>query len=398
MLTLRRRIYTLDCSFLKEFPGKIGKVIEILAKENVGIMGGFAKILLGEILKSQGRIMENLALGYKSEVDLDLVTPFLGPKRENIDKISKRIKELQKKLLGIGVDVDEEDVKLFEGNFEDRESLRKFLESFDLTMNELVFIPSQLTLFLTNKCFRDTISGVGILSANHPGTLRRDCGRIIASPRGMARLIRFLVEEKVKSIYLPHWWVESNKEEAERLGKGVLGTYGLLLAERYKDNEILQTKFMKILNDLSITNLKKFETFKKEQLLLFEAERGEKFEIKKRTFKEVQEEMLEKEELKEIQKKEEKEKREECSHREKKVFTCHYCHWECKIEKCLNCDRSQITPKGWLKPAPLDAIFCNRNLIKANVYWDKNGFFPIFPQNKKKRGFEVCIRGLHIRP
>jgi len=211
--------------------------------------------------------------------------------------------------------------------------------------------------------------------------LRRDCGRIIASPRGMARLIRFLVEGKARSIYLPRWWVESNKEEAERLEKGILGTYGLLLVERYKENEFLQSKFMKILNDLSITNLKKFETFKKEQILLFEAGSGEKFEIKKRTFKEVQEEMLKKEEMKKTQRKEEKEKREKCLHKEKKIFTCFHCNWKCEIAKCPNCNWVEITPKGSSKPFPLDEIFCNKNFIQANVYWDKDGFFPNFPEN-----------------
>lgn len=381
MRVLGRRIYTLDCSFLRELPGEIGRVIEILSKENVGVMGGFAKILLGEILIAQGKIKENLALGYKSEVDLDLVMPFSGSRRKSIDKISEKIKILQEKLSAIGVNVDEEDVRLFKGNFRDRKSLKRFLESFDLTMNELIFIPSQLALFLTDKCLRDTINGVGILSANHPGTLRRDYGRIIASPRGMARLIRFLVEGKVRSIYLPRWWIESNKEEAKRLRKGVLGTYGLLLIERYKENEFLQAKFMKILNDLSITNLRNFDLFKKEQLSLFEAERGEKFEVKKRTFKEIQEEMLKKEEAREIQRKEAKKEREGCSHKEKKVFTCDFCNWRCKIEKCLNCDWCKITPKGSSEPFPLDSIFCNKNFIKANVYWDKNGFFSNFSQN-----------------
>lgn len=381
MPLLGRKIYKIDYSFLKGISGSIGKVIEIFAQENVGIMGGFAKILLGEALKSQGKIKENLALGYKSEVDLDLVMPFSGSRRKNIDAMVEKIRDLQKRASAIGVNLDEEDVKLFKGNFQDTRSLRTFLENFDLTMNELIFIPNQLTLFLTDKCLRDIINGVGILSANHPGTLRRDCGMMIASPRGMARLIRFLVEGKVKSIYLPRWWIESNKEEAERLGKGILGSYGLILVERYKENEFLQVKFVKILNALSITNLKKFEIFKKEQLLLFEAGRDEKFEIKKRTFKEIQEEMLKKEELKEIKKRGEKGKREECSHEEKKVFTCYHCSWGCNIEKCLNCDRTQITPRGSLKPFPLDEIFCNKNFIKADVYWDKDGFFPNFPED-----------------
>jgi hypothetical protein len=244
-----------------------------------------------------------------------------------------------------------------------------------LTINEVIFIPKLQTLFFTDKCLRDTINAVGILTAYNPKTLRRDCGRIIASSWGMARLIRFLTERKVKSIYLPNWWVVSNKEEAEKRGQGVLGTYSLILIERYKDNESFQWRLMKILKGLSITNLKKFDTFKKEQEMRFEALRGKKFILKKRSFKQVQEELILEEEKRKKMEMEMEKKKKSCSHGKKIKFICHHCPWHCAIIKCINCGEVEIIPKGKSTPFPLDDLFCNKNFIKADVYWDKNGFF-----------------------
>jgi len=39
----------------------------------------------------------------------------------------------------------------------------------------------------------------------------------------------------------------------------------------------------------------------------------------------------------------------------------------------------EIIPKGKIAPWPIDELFCNKNFIEANVYWDKTGFFPEFP-------------------
>ena len=384
MPALKRRIYTLDCSFLQELPGKIGKVIEILAKENFGIKGGIAKIIFGEILKSKEKLKENLALGYKSEVDLDLVIGFSGSRRKNIDKMAKEIWDLKEKLLEVEIFLDEEDVEAKRGSLRSEEFIRKFLECRDLTINEVLLIPSEGKIYFTDECLRDTVNSVGILSANHPGTLKRNCGRLIASPRGMVRLIRFLTEGKVKSIYLPNLGIQLVKEEAENKKGAVLGAYGLILIDRYKENETLQSRLMKILNDLSITNLKNFETFKKEEELLFEVSREEKFSLKKKSFKEVQEEISQKEEMKQRTKRELKEKRQFCSHQNKTEFICTRCQWNCKINKCLDCDWVEIIPKDSETSLLLDEIFCNKSYIKADVYWDKDGFFPNFPLEIKK--------------
>jgi len=386
MPTLKRRIYTLDCSFLQALPGKIGKVMEILATENFGIKGGIAKIIFGEILKSKSRLKENLALGYKSEVDLDLVIGFSGSRRKNIDKMAEDISGLKEKLLEVEMFLDEEDVEAKRGSLKSEEFIRKFLESRDLTINEVLVIPREGKIYFTDKCLRDTVKSVGILSANHPGTLRRHCGRLIASPRGMVRLIRFLTEGKVKSIYLPNWGIQIIKEEAENKKGAVLGAYGLILFERYKDNEVLQARLMENLNNLSITNLKNFETFKKEEELLFELSREEKFSLGKKTFKEVQKEISQKEEKKQETRRELKERRQFCSHQNKTEFFCTRCQWNCKINKCLNCDWVEITPEKSENSLLLDEIFCNKSYIKADVYWDKDGFFPNFPLKIKEEG------------
>lgn len=379
MFSLERKIYTLKIPFLKTLSGVVRNIFEILAKENIAVKGGFAKIILGEVLKSQGKIKKNLALGYKSETDLDLLITFSGSRKDNIEKISKKIYNLKEKFSKLGINLDEADVEALKGNLNDIEFIREFLESRDLTINEVIFIPSSETLFFTDKCLRDTINAVGILAANKVGTLKRDCGRIIASPYGIVRLIRFLIEKKVNSIYLPNWWVRSNKDEAERLGKPTLEAYGLILIERYKNKESLQLRFMKTLNDLSITNLKNFNTFKKEQELMFEAWRKKKFTLKKRSFREIQKELFQEElRRKRIERQAEK-KRKLCPHKKKIKFICEYCPWQCAIIKCLDCGLVEVIPKGKSTPFPIDSLFCNKNFIEGNVYWDKLGFFPEFP-------------------
>lgn len=381
MFSLGRKIYTFKIPFLKSLNGIIREVFEILKEENITIKGGFAKILLGEILKSKGKIKENLAFGYEGKTDLDLLLAISAFRMERIEKIAEKISNLKEKFLKMEVNLDEKDVEIIEGNLRDIKFIRKFLESRDLTINELIFIPKFETLFLTDKCLRDTINAVGILAANKPETIWRDCGRIIASPYGIVRLIKFLTEKKVNFIYLPNWWVLSNKREAEKMKRGILGAYGLILMEKYEDNEVLQLRFMKILNNLSITNLKRFETFKKEQEMLYEASRGEEFFSEKKSFKEIQEEKLLEEEKRKKRKSESEKKKETCPHKNKRKFICEYCPWRCAIIKCRECGGLEIIPKEKSSPYPIDELFCNKNFIEADVYWDKNGFFPNFPEN-----------------
>jgi len=377
MFSLERKIHTLKIPFSKGLTGIVREVLEILAKEDLTIKGGFAKIILGEILKSEGKIKKNLALGYEGKTDLDLLITISGSIKENIDRIAEKMWKLKEKFFNLGVNLDEKDVEVIEGNLKDIKFIKQFLESRDLTINEVIFIPKFETLFFTDKCLRDTVNAVGILAANKPETLWRDYGRIIASPYGMVRLIKFLTEKKVNFIYLPNWWVLSNKQEAEKMRRGIFGAYGLILMERYKDNESLQFHFMKILNSLLITNLKKFETFKKEQEIFFETSRGEEFLLEKKSFKEILEEKLLKEKRKENEN--ELKKKEACPHKNKIKFICEHCYWRCAITRCKDCGWLEIIPKEKLSSCPTDELFCNKNFIKADVYWDKNGFFPNFP-------------------
>jgi hypothetical protein len=136
---------------------------------------------------------------------------------------------------------------------------------------------------------------------------------------------------------------------------------------------------MKILRDLSITNLKTIEAFEAEQTLLFRASRKKEFVPEKKTFREIQEAKLREEEKRKRREIELKRKQERCTHKIKIKFLCDYCHWSCAIIKCQKCGFVEIIPKGKTKPWPIDELFCNKNFIKADVYWDKNGFFPSFP-------------------
>jgi len=377
MFSLERKIHSQKIPHLEKISGIVGNVFNILAKENIAIKGGFAKIILGEILKSEGIIKENLALGFKGKTDLDLLITSPELKKENLDLMAKKIGNLKEKFSKLDINLDEEDVELKEGDLKDIKFITKFLESRDLTINEVIFLPGLRTLFFTDKCLRDTTNAVGILAANKPETTKRDCGRLSASFYGMTRLIRFLVEKKVKSIYLPNWWVRSNKQESDESKRGILEAYNLILIERYKDNESLQYRFMKIMNGLSITNLKDFEKFKKQQEMLFEISRGKKFLLKERSFKEAQEESLSEKEKREKIESEAIKKKKTCSHGKKIKFICNHCAWRCVIMKCLSCNLIEIIPQGKSTPFPLDDLFCNKNFINADVYWDKNGFFQV---------------------
>lgn len=384
MLSLNRKIYTLKVPFLKSLDGTVREVFEVLKEENMAIKGGFAKIILGEILKSEGKIKENLAFGYEGKTDLDLLFAAPDFKKEKINEIAKKVNNLKEKFLKLGVNLDEKDVEIMKGDLKDINFIKTFLESRDLTINELIFIPRIETLFFTDKCLRDTINAVGILAANKPGTIWRDCGRLMASPYGMVRLIKFLTEKKVNFIYLPNWWVLSNKREAEKMKRGIFGAYGLFLIEKYKKNEVLKFRFMKILRDLSITKLKKIETFEEEQKLLFEVSRKKEFIPEEKSFQEIHETKLKDEEERKKKEIELKKRQEFCSHGMKAKFICDHCHWNCAIIKCRKCGFVEIIPKGKKIPWPIDELFCNENFIEADVYWDKNGFFPTFPSLNKK--------------
>lgn len=389
-MSLRRKIFIVP--FKKtEVPEKIRDTLCLLSDEEyLGVKGGYAKAVLGQMLINAGKIHNNLALNNNLDsLDLDIVLTFVGTRKNNIDNLSKRVTELTEKLKTV-IQLHPEDVEMLSGNLHSNEkTVRKFLESRDLTINEVVLIPKDgnWLLVYTDKCYRDTINSTAMLAANGKGTVRYDYGRLVAGPYGICRLVRFLVEGKVKSIYLPKWWIERNNQEARRLNKENLGVYGLILAERYLKKPSLQSELIKALNALELTDLIDFGIYKREQEVFFKLQRNNKeFNFNhSRTFREIQQHLIEKEEQRKISQSQRKKFREECNHKNTEKFVCRYCPPHgCTIEACGSCTKRVIASSRG-SPIPISRLFCNVAYKQGNVYHDKASFFPYFPDRNRNR-------------
>lgn len=329
MSLLGRKVYMIEIK-TSELPEDKKPVYILLENERfLGIKGGFAKAVLQNILERQGKIPKKEA-DPNIETDLDLVLTFIGGRRKNTDSLDKRVSELTEKLKD-KVALNPADIETIKGNLNDPETIQRFLESRDLTINEIVLVPcgdNKWKLHYTDKCYRDTINCTGILSTNGTGTMRIEAGRMIASPYGITRLLRFLIEEKVEGVYLPRWWIVANNAEARRLKKENLGVYGLVLCQRYQqlDRPDLRKRMMRLLKVLGFTDLESFELYMQEQQTFLQLWKGEKFEFNpNRSFREIQEHLLKKEEIGENSHQEQKMSRESCTH-DTRSFACNDCN------------------------------------------------------------------------
>lgn len=386
-IPLKRKISRVEIDekeMMKLLPKKIIKVLEVLAPiKNIIIKGGFAKTILGQILKNEKKIKKNRAIenAWEKPLDIDLILTFAGTKKKNLPFLNEKVIELKEKLQKTGFELSGRDIELIKGTLNDKGTVRKILETREMTMNEVILAPEQKQWFLyhTDKAHRDIINSVAMLTVNNPPTVRYDYGRLITSPYGTVRLMRFFIEEKVETIYLPRWWIERNNKEAEKTNRPKLSSYGLILAERYTEFPKLQTKLIKILNEFELTNANDFNEYKKEQEILFQKYSGKKFELTKETsFEQLQTALLKKQERQTDRRRERKKLRTACSHFVES-FICTRCHKECKIKYCIKCNKIEIIPKKTKTAAHLYHVFCNETFIKADRYWDKQGFYPEFP-------------------
>lgn len=394
-MSLGRKMFIIPIKIF-DVPEQIKSVLYSLSDEEyIAVKGGLAKAVLAQSLISKGKIRRNLALDNTSgKLDLDLVVTFVGTRQKNIDELNEKVTELTEKLKTV-IQLKPEDVETFRGNLEtDEKTLMRFLETRDMTFNEVVLIPrrDKWVLAYTDKCYRDTINAAAILSANGKGTMRYDYGRMVAGPYGICRMIRFLVEGKVGSIYLPKWWIERNNQEARRLNKENLGVYGMILTERYREEPKLQYTLMSILYRSELTDLKDFGIFRKEQEVFFKLQRNnEEFSFNhSRTFTQIQEHLIEKEEMRKISQSERKKAREKCKHKTMEKLKWSYRNrkytQEYRIEKCTACSKVSVIPYGLQEPVWLNRLPYNIDLKRANVYHDPSGFFPHSPlQNFHKR-------------
>lgn len=381
MTQLGRKVYshTVRTNDMPEELISVFKATE--EKKYFGIKGGYAKAVLRYIFRHYDDFRTesgHIADEQYDNMDLDIVLTFAGSKAKNIEMLSGRVVDISERLSEINVILSPEDIELIKGNLENPKTIQSFMEYRDMTINEVILIPQgngEWILYWTDKCHRDTIQKVGMLSANGAGTVRIDAGRMIATPYGITRLLRFLVEEKVSKIYLPDWWIKANNREAKRLKKENLGVYGLILGQRYLDNPKLQKRMMSILNRLGVTDIRNFEQFMDEQKTFFKLWTGNNFELNpNRSFEEIQKHLLEKNENGQKARKEYRTARENCNH-EIVTIKCTRCNKNCIIEKCKKCTAFKISCGDSTKPLLPKDLLCNYNFRKASFYWDKKGFF-----------------------
>ena len=356
--------------------GSLTAVFRATAEENYfGIKGGYAKAVLRCILRQQGKYVGDEQSG---KMDLDIVLTFTGSRAKNIEMLSKRVTAISEMFSEINTLVCPEDVEVIKGNLNNPKVIQNFMECRDMTLNEVILVPQGdniWKLYWTDKCQRDTIQKVGILSANGKGTVRIDSGRMIAAPAGITRLLRFLIERKVERIYLPDWWIRLNNREAKRLKKENLGVYGLILGQRYLNSSELQKRMMIILNKLGITDIKSFEQYMTEQRTFFKLWTGNDFELNpNRSFEEIQKHLSEKNENGENARKEYRDAREDCDH-EVITTTCTHCSKNCIIKKCKKCTTFEVFYRDSSEPLLPRSLLCNYNFREAKFYWDKEGFF-----------------------
>jgi len=313
-----------------------------------------------------------LKIFLEGKTDVDLIM-FVND-TENIDLSEQRFNAWRDSLAINKIELKPDDVAVTT-----ERTVLEALKDNDLTMNEVFAIPSgtgTFTVYYTDICERDTISKVAILTAGGRMTTRLHNGQRMPSHLGFFRLISAYLKGKADGMYVPEHWSKLNNAEAERLNIENFGVYGLLLSERFGSDVKKQRDMMRVLNDLKITDIKDFATFRQEQELLFlHRSNGEKFMFdKNRTFRQIQEHLLQKEAEGEKAKKIRDEVRSACVH-QTEVMTCNDCRQRCKIVKCTKCTLVQVTPPRSEVFIDLNMLECNRNMFNSNVYWDKMGFY-----------------------
>ena len=386
LIPLNRKILEIEIDkkeASKLFPKKIIKVLEVLAQEkNMIVKGGFAKAVLGQILKNEGKIKKNRDLENEWDVlpDIDLILTFTGTKNKSLPALTQKVKQLIEKLKAVGFELNNRDIELIKGNPEDKRMIKRILESRDMTINETVLMPKEgggyWLLYHTTKAIRDTIDSIGIITVNSVNVRYYDYGRMRVSYYGLTRLLRSLAEGKVKHIYLPDWWIERTKEKAKQENRPNLGLYGTILAERYVGSLKIQKRFMNILNDLSLTELENFQDYRTKQADWFYSYTGNKFILDKEiSFEQVQKQSSEKKQRYSGLKQQRKIKQASCSHFVES-FICTYCPEQCKIKHCEKCNKLEIIPKKLSEPIGLNQLPCNRAFIESELYWGKKAFYP----------------------
>ncbi|MFH0987500.1 MAG: hypothetical protein V1841_01225 [Patescibacteria group bacterium] len=322
------------------------------------VKGGLARLALLETLVRQGKKInpERLSIERKIE-DLDLILTYTDTLPKSKDYLIGRAEEIQKTLKGLVLPLmgrDIEPAKAKQGRI-DGETIERILDTRDLTINEVILVPlaGEWWLYYTQRCWRDSICGVGMLNANDSKTIRRDPSRIVPSNRGFYRLFKFWVEGKVEMIWLPDWQIAVHlaemlkRQEKRDLPLGAnLGRYALVIANKYKDADIkIKSRWMTVLRKFGFTDLGDWDTWVQEQSIMDQIRYGDDFEFESDlSFAEIIDRMIKERTQREEARRQRRIERDHCQH----VFetiVCQDCNLDtqCEIQKCQKCTQYTVT-------------------------------------------------------
>ncbi len=358
-------------------PKEIRKILGQLGKSKyLAIKGGVARLTFLKKLISDGKI-ENpirIAVQFTEEKvnDLDVVIIHYKSLAESKEWLLEKEAEIRKKLSDLSLPFGGEDLEPVRGksNTDGHPSdkvIEKILNSRDLTINEVLLVPNaeKWYLYYTAECWRDTLSGVGMVNVK-PKHFRYDSGRIILANYGLFRLLKFWVDRKVEEVFLPQWMVNAHLKETKRLQEekrvptgANLGWYSLIVINKYKDKPDRQERWMMVLNKLGLSNCRTFEEFAKEQNQLFRDKAGFDFEFESgESFGEVIDRLLNQRKKRAEMQNQRKENKKECNHQFQKV-SCSGCTFNCQMKNCTICTKT-------ITPIPTYNLACNKIMTTSD--------------------------------
>jgi len=354
MQNVLRKIIEIDFSdkIKALFPDFASKSLDVLESENdIVIKGGLTRLcLIGELML-QRKFDDKKRLAVEHYIkDLDIIMLHKNSLSKDRDRMIARFSELQNLLKKEGIDLHGEDVEPLKGDLRDKSTFLHILATRDFTINEVILAraDNKWKLFFTPQCWRDIAQGIGFLNPK-PGMIRYDWGRILPSNLGWARLLKFLAEMKVNSVYIPAWWAQVHLQEAERqIGQGflpkggIMGLYAPLMIEKYAvNNSAVQRRLMKILNSLGFADIRDPGEYLEYQKSIF-AEQGKEFSLKVFSFIDGLDHEIERANQREEGRKNRNAQRKICEH-EWKNLECHGCPSNCLLKSCAKCNHVATT-------------------------------------------------------
>lgn len=375
MLRIQRELRStvLDSRVQAQLPEFARAALNALGQEpDIVIKGGLARLCFIEALvaKKLWRDEERRQIERKIK-DLDLVFLYRHTIGKDKDYLLQRFDKMEQYLAGFGITLKGEDVRPMKGGI-DEQTIRKIVSTTaDLTINECLLAPinGQWTIFYTPQCERDLIQGIGFLDPQD-GHIRYSWGRVLPSPLGWVRMIKFLCQGKIRQIYIPPWWVNDHLREAERMSNEVydssgliLGLYGLSLMEKYgKDNYPFQQRAAKVLNALGFSPTRdpqEFIEMQKENLVA----QGKEFSLSELSFGQALENTIYKQHVRERQRFNRNQNKKMCEHQWQE-WQCDGCAPRCMLHSCLQC-----------KASGTNELPCNKRVEFANWPEDKDSLW-----------------------